>query len=138
MYEISRFIEEPIHAHFIGCLFFSTYITPIDCDVIKIKAIILDARSAVWVKNAIPNKNSKNGYDKANPGMFFARRSYLEKVMLNPFMLSNFRKENRMKNIPIYETNQLFKTNVFSAICMDKEEIMTTSKASKIGFLDFK
>ena len=55
----------------------------------------------VWVKNATPNNNSINGYDIANIGMFLANTSYFEKVSLNPFTFSNFKKENTIKNIPM-------------------------------------
>ena len=101
IYEIDRLIEEPMQAHCIVCLFFKTFITPIDCEVMKIKVIILDTIRIVCVKKATPSKNSKNGYDTANPGTFFAKISYLEKVILNPFTLSNFRNENTIKNIPM-------------------------------------
>ena len=90
-----------MQAHCIVCLFFKTLITPIDCEVMKIKVIILDMIRIVCVKKATPSKNSKNGYNIANPGTLFAKMSYFEKVILNPFTLSNFRNENTIKNIPM-------------------------------------
>ncbi len=90
------------------------------------------------VRNATPRQSSKNGYETANPGMFLPKRSYLEKVMLKPLILSNFKNENNMKNNPIYVINQLSRLKFRRSVWIDKDETITIVNASNIGFLEFK
>ena len=100
-YEIGRFIELPKHAQSTICLFFKTFITPIDCEDININVNIFEVSNIDWVKNDIPNKSSIKGYPLPNPGTYLAKISYLKKVIENACTLSNFKNENNIKNIPI-------------------------------------
>ena len=91
-----------------------------------------------WVKNAKASNNSINGYAIAKGPNCFEITSYLLKVILNPDTFNNFKKENKRKNIPIYEVSQLSKLKLELGTCKLKELSETKINAITIGFFESK